>query len=148
MSAETLFAVLNYGILPFWALLVFAPRARPTELLVHRPVVPIVYGLVYLVLLATAAPPQGGDMTSLGGIQRLFADPRLATAGWVHYLVFDLFVGAWEARDARRRGIPHWMLAPCLLATLLAGPLGLGAYLALRWARTRAVALEEGTGGG
>jgi hypothetical protein len=52
-------------------------------------------------------------------------------------------VGAWEARDARRHGIAHWLVVPCLLLTLFAGPLGLAAYLALRWFRVRVMALEE-----
>jgi len=143
MNAETLFAVLNYGILPFWALLIFAPRSRATHALVHLPVVPLAYGATYAVLLLTAAAPGGGNMTSLAGIQQLFQSPGLATAGWVHYLVFDLFVGAWAARDARRRGIAHGLVVPCLLLTLLAGPVGLAAYLALRWFRVRVLVLEE-----
>jgi len=62
----------------------------------------------------------------------LFASPLAATFGWIHYLIFDLFIGAWESRDAQRRGIPHWAVIPCLLVTLLAGPIGLLVYLALR----------------
>ncbi len=53
-------------------------------------------------------------------------------AGWIHYLVFDLFVGAWEVRDARRRGVNHLAVVPCLLLTLLLGPIGLMLYLAIR----------------
>jgi hypothetical protein len=53
-------------------------------------------------------------------------------AGWIHYLAFDLFTGAWEARDARRLRISRWLVAPCLLLTFLFGPLGLGLYLLLR----------------
>ena len=58
-------------------------------------------------------------------------------------LVFDLFVGAWEARDAKRQGIPHLALVPCLLATLMFGPAGLLAYLALRGVMRRTETLAE-----
>jgi hypothetical protein len=61
-----------------------------------------------------------------------FTSPVAATAGWIHYLVFDLFIGAWQSRDAQRRGLPHWAVIPCLIVTLLAGPVGLLLYLALR----------------
>jgi hypothetical protein len=144
MDLETVFAVCNYGVLPFWALLVLAPRARLTALLVHRPVVPAVLGVLYAVLLFSGPePPEGASMTTLAGVTTLFSEPSVVMAGWLHYLIFDLFVGAWESRDALRRGIPHWLVAPCLVLTLMLGPVGLLAYLALRFARVRVLGLEE-----
>ena len=144
MNFDSLFTVCNYGILPFWALLVLAPRARVTAWLVHYPVVPVVLGVVYGVLLFTgSAPPSEANMGSLAGVSAMFSVPRILTAGWIHYLIFDLFVGAWETRDALRRGIPHWLVAPCLVLTLMLGPLGLLAYLGLRFARTRVLGLDE-----
>jgi hypothetical protein len=131
--------------LPFWALLVLAPRARLTALLVHHPVVPAVLGVVYGALLFTGSePPAEANMGSLSGVSALFSVPRILTAGWIHYLIFDLFVGAWETRDAVRRGIPHWQVAPCLVLTLMLGPLGLLVYLSLRFAHTRILGFEEG----
>ncbi len=144
MDLETVFAACNFGVLPFWALLVLAPRARATELLVHRPVVPAALGVVYGVLLFSGGePPEGANMTSLAGVTALFTSPSAVTAGWIHYLIFDLFIGAWQSRDALRRGIPHWLVAPCLLFTLALGPLGLLAYLAVRFARVRVARLDE-----
>ncbi len=84
-------------------------------------------------------------MTSLGGVMALFSSPHIMLVGWVHYLVFDLFVGAWEVRDARRRSIHHGMVVPCLFLTLMVGPVGLLAYLVLRWTLRREVGLEETT---
>jgi hypothetical protein len=60
----------------------------------------------------------------------------------VHYLAFDLFIGSWQARDATRAGVPHWLLLPCLLLTFLFGPIGLLAYLAVRAAHTRRLSLD------
>ena len=62
-------------------------------------------------------------------------------AGWVHYLAFDLFIGAWETRDAAARGVPHAWVVPCLLMTFLLGPIGLLAYLAIRGLRVRTLEL-------
>jgi len=53
-------------------------------------------------------------------------------AGWVHYLVLDLWVGSWEVEDAGRHAAPHALLLPCLVLTFLSGPVGLLAYLLLR----------------
>ena len=136
MSAETVFTIANNGILIFWLLLIVAPHWRVTELLVQSVVVPVVIGLTYTWLIATVffggALPEGGNFTSLAGVMAFFTSPVAATAGWIHYLVFDLFVGAWQVRDATRRGIPHLVVIPCLILTLLAGPVGLLLYLAVR----------------
>jgi len=44
-------------------------------------------------------------------------------------------VGAWEARDAARRGVPHLLVVPCLVLTFFAGPAGWALYLAVRHVR-------------
>jgi hypothetical protein len=135
MPAETVFIIANNGILVFWLLLIVAPRWKGTELLVQSVAIPVVLGLTYIWLIADGmlGPiPAGTGFSSLAGVMAFFTSPVLATAGWVHYLVFDLFVGAWEVRDARRRGLSHLAVIPCLIVTLLFGPAGLLCYFALR----------------
>ena len=41
---------------------------------------------------------------------------------------FDLFVGAWELKDAQKERIHHIVVVPCLLTTLMFGPGGLVLY--------------------
>jgi hypothetical protein len=137
ISPDTMFLVLNYGVLPFWALLIVAPVFKLTDILVHSVAVPIILGVTYTWLLASAlwggAPvPDGAGFDSLEGVMKLFSIKQALLAGWAHYLVFDLFVGAWQARDAQRIGLNHFALIPCLLLTLLVGPVGLLAYLMVR----------------
>jgi hypothetical protein len=68
---------------------------------------------------------------SLAGIAALFSLPSLVTAGWVHVLAFDLFVGRWIYFTSREQGISAWIIGPMLFLTLL-GPVGLLSYLLLR----------------
>ena len=135
MNVETFFLIANNGILIFWLLLIVAPRWKGTDLLVHSLAVPVVIGLTYTWLIVRAFTGEGApgaSFSSLAGVMAFFTSPVAATAGWIHYLVFDLFIGAWQSRDAQRRGLPHWAVIPCLIVTLLAGPVGLLLYLALR----------------
>src|ERR1700760_4760017 len=136
MPPELIFAIANNGILIFWLLLIVAPRWRVIGLGAPSVAVPLVLGRAYLWLFTRVwLGGEGAPATSyftLRGVMALFDSPTGAVMGWIHYLVFDLFVGAWEARDAARRGISHWMLAPCLIVTLMAGPIGLALYLVLR----------------
>lgn len=78
-----------------------------------------------------------GGFGALADVAGLFESPYLLLAGWVHFLAFDLFVGAWEVRDARRIGIAHLLVMPCLVLTFMLGPVGLLLYLGLRVAWRR-----------
>jgi hypothetical protein len=50
--------------------------------------------------------PRGSFLT-LRGVISLFRTPRVVLVGWIHFLAFDLFVGASIAVDAERVGISH-----------------------------------------
>lgn len=147
MSLDALFLVANASVMPAWLLLAVAPRWEWTRRLVHSLLYPVVLGSLYaayaIASFVFSSPPDDAGFGTLQGVVKLFAVPQLAFIGWVHYLVFDLFVGAWEARDAQRRDIPHALLVPCLFFTFMLGPLGLLLYVAIRFALRRAIGLDE-----
>jgi hypothetical protein len=119
-----------------WLALIFLPARRWANAIV--PVaIPALLGAVYTVLLAVSLPGSEGGYGSLGAVAALFADPRALLAGWVHYLAFDLFLGGWQVRDARRHGVPHLLVVPALVMTFLFGPAGLLLYLVVRSVVTR-----------
>jgi len=135
MNYDLLFSLVNFSVLPAWALLILAPKWKITETLVHSLLYPLLLGIVYtggLILAFMGHGAEGGNFTSIEGVRTLFGSDVGILIGWTHYLVFDLFIGAWEARDARRRGFNHWLLIPCLFFTFMAGPLGLLLYVVLR----------------
>ncbi len=137
ITPDTMYLLLNYGVLPFWALLVVLPTLKLTDALVHSVAIPIALGVTYAWLLATALwgtpdVPEGAGFATLDALMKLFSTKEAVVAGWAHYIVFDLFVGAWQARDAQRIGLNHFLLVPCLILTLLVGPIGLLTYLLVR----------------
>ena len=131
--AETLYTIVNVLVLPPWLLLIAAPRWKWT-LPLTSVVYPGLLGLTYMTLVAFNLHSLPDGFASLDHLARLFDNPNVLLVGWVHYLAFDLFVGSWQVRDARRRNIPHGLLIPCLLLTLLLGPTGLVCYFVLRGA--------------
>lgn len=144
MDLDLVFLVVNYSVVPAWLLLALAPRWRATQRIVHSALVPLLLGTAYVLLLFTDAngSPEGSFFT-LDGVMAIFTSRQTVIACWIHYLIFDLFVGAWEVRDAARRGIAHLWVVPCLGLTLMFGPLGLLAYLVLRVITTRTLTLDE-----
>lgn len=135
LTPDSLFTLANALALPAWALLVLAPRWRITKVLVLSGAWLAGLAVAYAALIGAhylGAHGGEGGFASLGQVAVLFRNPWALLAGWVHYLCFDLFVGAWEAHDAQQRGVPHAALVPALGLTFLFGPVGLLVYFGVR----------------
>lgn len=131
---EVLFELTFLLAAPFWALMILVPRWSWTRRVVASPliVLPIVAIYAVLVIGDFGAVWPAVTNPSLGGIRELLGSADGAAAGWAHMIAFDLFVGRWSYLDSRERGVPALLMAPILLLTILLGPLGLAAYLAVR----------------
>lgn len=139
------FSIANILALIMWVALILLPRwpallAAVLYLGVGLLCFAYACGMIGLLtgLLPGGSTGNGVDFTSIEGVRAIFASDGGAVIGWIHYLAFDLFVGLWIARDADAKGFARWLQAPILLATFMAGPLGLGVWLLLRERRARA----------
>lgn len=138
MTPDQLFQIANPLALIGWIALAASPLMPRLEQAAAI-AVPLLLSILYSgLILANWAGAEGG-FSSLPDVQLLFASAPVALAGWVHYLAFDLFVGAWAVRTARAEGIAHWKVLPCLALTFLFGPAGLLAFAILRFTLTRKV---------
>jgi len=131
MTPDAVFSVANTLAMLSWVLLIFLPRMRWVTHTITSLVVPGLFAIAYIVLIAWRFPGASGGFSTLPDVAALFSDPWLLLAGWIHYLAFDLLVGSWEVRDAQARGISHLLVIPCLLLTFMFGPAGWLIYTAL-----------------
>lgn len=131
MTPEFVFSVASGMAFISWVMLAVRSRAAWVQRLVGT-VVPVAFGVIYVAILAMRLGRGPGDFSSLAGVGALFSDPWMLLAGWIHYLAFDLLTGVWETRDAAKRGVPHWLVVPCLVLTFLFGPAGWLFYLVVR----------------
>ncbi|ANY84049.1 hypothetical protein BB934_37965 (plasmid) [Microvirga ossetica] len=134
---DRVFSLAGLMAMAGWLALVLAPLRPRLAQAVATFVIPAVIGLAYAGLIARYWGEAPGGFGSLDEVDALFGHRGVLLAGWLHYLAFDLFVGAWEVREARRVGLPHWLILPPLALTFLFGPIGLLVFLALRAARLR-----------
>ena len=133
MTLDTLFNVANTVALVGWIVLALAPLRRGLVITAARCIsVALAVAYTGLLVQAVANGGLGGDLTTLSGLTEGFSQPEAVLVGWVHYLAFDLWVGSWAIEDAGQRGVPHWAMIPVLFLTLMAGPVGLLTYLAVR----------------
>lgn len=139
MSPDQIFQLANPLALWSWVCLVASPLAPRVAQAVAAAAIPLLLSLAYAGLILAFWWEAPGGFGSLAEVQALFTHPHIALAGWLHYLAFDLFLGAWEVRTARAEGIPHWAAIPCLVLTFLFGPAGLLAFAILRVSFVRKV---------
>ena len=137
MIEDTLFVICHALVIPGWLLLVLLPRWKGTRLVTASASLVLAVGAIYTVVVLTTLGQSEGGFGSLEELSLLFQDRRVMLAGWIHYLAFDLFIGAWEQRDSQRLGIPHAFVVPCLALTFWLGPAGLLLYFVVRWTLKR-----------
>ena len=140
MPLETIFSAAGTLAVAGWLALLLAPRARWANWWLAGLAIPALIAALYTVLLALHAPGAEGGFGSLADVTALFRTPGVLLAGWVHYLAFDLFVGAWICRRGAAEGMNPWLVRLCLPPTFLAGPVGLLLFLGLRAALVRRAA--------
>jgi hypothetical protein len=134
-----IFQASNLLVLPFWVLMIFAPRWGLTRRIITSPAIIVPIALLYSVLVVPnllSILPQLANPT-LPIIQTLLSSDTGATTAWIHFLAFDLWAGRWVYLDAQERGIPVWLVSICLGAVFMAGPFGLLVYLGIRWGMQR-----------
>ena len=140
MSAEQIFPVCNIVAMVGWLLLVVAPRWRVTEWLVISGIWSLVLSLIYFILIVIHFPGAEGGFGTLDEVATLFSNRYLLLAVWVHYLAFDLLVGALEVRQSKAAGIPHLLLIPVLVLTFMLGPIGLVVFFVIKSVRQKKLA--------
>lgn len=127
---SNLFRLFNGFVLIPWAAMIFAPQAQFTQKLVSWNGWFIIGGALYSIFLILGLDRKGLPALinpTLPRLLILFRRPSIMTAGWLHFLAFDLFVGRFIYLEGLARGV--WA-APFLLLTFFGGPVGLLAWIA------------------
>ncbi len=133
MTPDQAFKIANTIALIPWILMAVLPKWNVTEKLINSYAFPVLLACVYVFYIAISLGKASGGFSTLDGVAKLFRNKNALLAGWVHYLVFDLFVGTWEWRDSMQNGISHFILLPCLFLTLMFGPAGFLVYYIIRF---------------
>lgn len=135
MNPDAIFQVANPFVLLGWAALLFSPFWPRVADGVATLLVPGVLAVAYVALIAAYwGRAEGGGFGTLDEVAALFAQRHVLLAGWLHYLAFDLLIGAMIVRQARALALPFWVVLPCLPLTFLFGPAGYLLFLGLRLA--------------
>ncbi|MCS6928280.1 MAG: ABA4-like family protein [Saprospiraceae bacterium] len=136
MTVSQFYAYASILIFVPWALLIAAPRWRYTEILAFLTALGLSLAAAFFTYEFLTDEARQGNLLSFEGMKNLFRHPAMLLTGWFNYLSFSLLVGIWLVSDARSNRLPHWLVVPVLVLTLLGGPVGALVYLGLRSFKT------------
>ena len=148
LTLENIFLFANWGVIPFWILLIFSPNNIITRFLVHSIVAPLLLGVAYIFItykIYLNGNFLDGFELYLGieNLYAIFSDEHLLLIFWLHFLSISLFVGSWIARDSVRYLIPQSLTALSLIVTYFTGPLGIIIHWIIRIFFAKKISLNE-----
>ena len=137
LTYENIYLIANWGVIPFWLLLIILPNHGLTNFFVQSIIVPLLlgsaYGFVaYNIYLENNIFDSFELYNGLNGLYSMFANEAFLLIFWLHFLAINLFVGAWIVRDSKRYMVSRILVVFSLITTYFAGPVGLIIYWFLR----------------
>ena len=106
LTFENIYLIANWGIIPFWLLLIVLPNHQVTKFFIQSIIVPLLLGAGYAYLSYNIY--LDGNIFSgfelyrgLEGLYSVFSNESLLLIFWLHFLAISLFTGAWIVRDSK-----------------------------------------------
>ena len=133
LTYENIYLITNWGVIPFWLLLIFFPNNQVTNFFTQSIIPFLLLGvgyayLSYKIYLENNIFDGFELYNGLDGLYSMFANEVLLLLFWLHFLALSLFMGAWIVRDSRKYLIPKIIVIPSLILTYFTGPVGLVIY--------------------
>lgn len=132
MDASILFKIANTSVLPAWLLLVLFPHWKFTFPIIRYGVALALAILYAFVLFGSSSEFNSDSFSTLENVKKMFQQDTAVLAGWVHYLAFDLLVGAYIVEHAQKHQIHRAFYTLALPFTFLFGPIGYLIYVVIR----------------
>ena len=148
LTYENIYLIANWGVIPFWLLLIIAPYNQITNFFTQSiiPLLLLAIGYAYLSYLIYIEGNifDGFELyTGLDGLYSMFANEVLLLIFWLHFLSISLFTGTWIVRDSKKYFIPKIIIIPSLILTYFTGPIGLVIYWFLRVFFAKKISLND-----
>jgi len=137
LSMNNIYLIANWGVIPFWALLIFLPNHGVTNFFVQSIIIPLLLGSAYS-YIAYNIFLEGNILGSfelyqgLNGLYAMFSNEAFLLIFWIHFLALSLFLGAWITRDSIKYMVPRLFVIIALILTYFTGPVGLFVYWLIR----------------
>ena len=137
-NTEMIYLWLNFGILPFWLVLIFFPQSSICKYLVTSIFPYLILSILYVYLIFDNYQNEYNFLANfnlymgIDELTNLFNNEAFLITFWVHFLAVNLFCGSWIVKDSLKLTMHKLFVLIPLLITYFIGPLGLLIYWMLR----------------
>mgnify|MGYP001169692892 CR=1 FL=1 len=137
LNYENIYLIANWGVIPFWLLLIILPNHGVTNFFVQSIIAPLLlagaYGFIaYNIFLEGNTLDSFELYNGLDGLYSMFSNEAFLLVFWIHFLAISLFLGAWISRDSQKYLVPRSFTIISLIFTYFTGPVGLLIYWFIR----------------
>ena len=138
LTFENIYLWTNFGILPFWLMLIIIPNSKVTQILINSVILPLILSITYVyviyqtVLLDEPIFDIFKLYLSLDNLYTVFATESFLLVFWLHFLTLNLFLGSWVSRDGVKHNMSRGLVSFPLILIYFTGPLGLVLYWVIR----------------
>jgi hypothetical protein len=137
MNASSIFSFANSFVLLGWILLIFLPNWKYTQTIILNGIV-LLFSILYAYLLLKDISGFSVDsFSTLVNVKALFQNDNAVAMGWIHYLAFDLFVGAYIVKKSQQLQISRWLYTLTLPFTFMFGPVGYLLFFIIKTVKTQ-----------
>jgi hypothetical protein len=137
MQAAEIFSICNKVILLGWVLLIFLPNWKYTQAILLNGLIVLFAGIYAFMILKDIGNFNPESFSTLANVKALFQNDDAVAAGWIHYLAFDLFVGAYIVKKSRQIGLSRILYTITLPFTFMFGPMGYLLFVIFKTIKTK-----------
>tara|TARA_B100000941_G_scaffold158571_1_gene112673 strand:- start:1622 stop:2095 length:474 start_codon:yes stop_codon:yes gene_type:complete len=137
-SPQMIYLWLNFGVLPFWFVLIFFPQSRICNYLVTSIFPIFLLSVIYLYLFYYHFMNNYNYLGNfnlylgLDNLKSLFLNETFLLMFWIHFLGVNLFCGCYIVKDSQKFSLSKYLIFSPLVITYFIGPLGILIYWIIR----------------
>ena len=148
-SIEMIYLWLNFGVLPFWFILIFFPQSKMCKIFTSSVFPVIIFSMIYSYLIYTIFIDDYDFLKNFSlylnfaNLLNLFENSYFLILFWIHFLALNLFCGGWMVNDYQKFNIPKALIFFPLIITYFIGPLGIFLYWVIKIFYAKKISLYD-----
>ena len=149
LTFENIYIYSNFGILPFWLLLILIPNSKITQFFVNSIILPLILSVAYVYVIYQTILLDGPIFDifklylSLDDLYAVFATESFLLVFFLHFIALNLFLGSWMSRDGIKYNIGRGPMFIPLILVYFTGPLGFVLYWVIRVFYAKRLSLHD-----
>jgi len=150
LTFENIYLWANFGILPFWLMIIFIPGYKITKFLVNSIIIPLILASAYIFVIYQSIVLEDyffienlNLYLGLDSLYTLLSNENFLLTFWLHFLALNIFLGSWVSSDGVKYNIPRKVVFIPLILIYFTGPLGLVIYWFIRVFYAKKLSLND-----